>query len=576
MILTAEPSVRPAAAAKRATRFVLLGGTAALASSVRDLLAKPLGFEPEVVSGAPDSLEGLEGEAFLLPLNLEFGLFEKEALAGAVARLRRTAPGLEAHYDDVRLSHPLLVEAFCEVGLRPGLGSAGQVGRRGVLLVAGGEGDPASRAEIYALMRNVWERLGAARGEVAFLRHATPFVRAELERIASEPLEWIVIPAMLERGERFAHLELIVDDQRRNRPEQALLLAEPPVDHPAVAHWVAQRALELWRSKRQNESLRAPSPKRTERTSARRVGESIETGVVGDARDAAELRALLPEAVLDAETVFVKATWHGYATGTFTDPVALDALLEAVPGRVVLLEGHTSSRNDGARVDWSWEDDAREHRAWIRAQEHAYLENTGLAEVIRRHKATYVNVTEEYWDGRCLADASELALDPEFPELAAFVPSVLAENAGAPLISFARFKGPTRLSLSNLFGLIPAPLRARWHGPNASHLARVSCAIAKLYGSIFELYGVVEGLNTAVRWDRRGLYRSRWGNYDLTPRPGLATVSRGVVAADVLAARLQGHDPRKSAYYGAVAATLGLPDEALELELPQEWVRRLS
>ncbi|MEZ5364359.1 MAG: hypothetical protein R2748_18985 [Bryobacterales bacterium] len=75
------------------------------------------------------------------------------------------------------------------------------------------------------------------------------------------------------------------------------------------------------------------------------------------------------------------------------------------------------------------------------------------------------------------------------------MPAVLAENAGAPLLSYARFKGPTRLSLSNLFGLIPAPLRARWHGPNMTHLARVCCALARLYGSIFELYGVViEGL----------------------------------------------------------------------------------
>jgi uncharacterized protein (DUF362 family) len=241
-----------------------------------------------------------------------------------------------------------------------------------------------------------------------------------------------------------------------------------------------------------------------------------------------------------------------------------------------LLEGHTSSRNDAGRLDWDWETEAREHRAWIREQEHAYLEKTGLADVIRRRGATYLNVTEEFWDGRCVADPSAYDVDPEFPELAGFVPSVLAEHAGAPLLSFARFKGPTRLSLSNLFGLIPEPLRARWHGPNASHLARVCCALAKLYGSIFELYGVVEGLNTAVRWDRRGLYRSRWGNYDLTQQPGLATVSRGVAAADVLAARLQGHDPSRSAFYQAVQATLGLPGEALALELPEDWVRRLS
>jgi len=566
-------------------RFLLLGGESALAAAVRQALAKPMGFEPTVEAlpcGAEElgaTLEGGAGEVFLLPLNLEFGLFEKEALSGAVARLRRAAPEIQSHYDDVRLSHPLVIEAFCEAAMRACGAQAAPTDRRGVLVVASGEGDAASRAEIYGLMRNIWERLGAARGEVAFLRHTTPFVRHELERIAPEPLDWIVIPAMLARGERFEHLELIVSDQRRNDPASAFRLAEPPGDHPAVVHWIAQRALDLWRSKRQTESLRTRSAKRESAAPARRVGCSCETGFAADARDAKELRSLLPEAVLDAETVFAKVTWHGYATGTYTDPVALDALLEAVPGRVVLLEGHTSSRNDAGRVEWDWETEACEHRGWIRAQEHAYLEKTGLAEVIRRRGATYVNVTEEYWDGRC-ADVArisdQLVVDSEFPELPGFVPSVMADHAGAPLLSFARFKGPTRLSLSNLFGLIPAPLRARWHGPNLSHVARACCALAKLYGSLFDLYGLVEGLNTAVRWDRRGLYRSRWGNYDLTPQPGLATISRGVVAADVLAARLQGQDPRRSAFYDAVSATLGLPAETLELDLPDDWVRRLS
>ena len=43
------------------------------------------------------------------------------------------------------------------------------------------------------------------------------------------------------------------------------------------------------------------------------------------------------------------------------------------------------------------------------------------------------------------------------PELAGFVPSALMELRGIPMISFARFKGPTRLGLSNLFGLIRTP-----------------------------------------------------------------------------------------------------------------------
>ena len=39
--------------------------------------------------------------------------------------------------------------------------------------------------------------------------------------------------------------------------------------------------------------------------------------------------------------------------GTYTGPLALDLLLGALPGRAVVLEGHTSSRNvGGADIDW--------------------------------------------------------------------------------------------------------------------------------------------------------------------------------------------------------------------------------
>ena len=59
------------------------------------------------------------------------------------------------------------------------------------------------------------------------------------------------------------------------------------------------------------------------------------------------LAEILARVLPPAERYLVKVTWHGYATGTYTGPVALDLLLGALPGRAVLLEGHTSSRNVG-------------------------------------------------------------------------------------------------------------------------------------------------------------------------------------------------------------------------------------
>ena len=63
-----------------------------------------------------------------------------------------------------------------------------------------------------------------------------------------------------------------------------------------------------------------------------------------------------------------------------------------------------------------------------------------------------------------------------------------------------------------------------------------------------------------MRWNRSGLYRSRFGNYDLIANPGLVTLSRGLVAADVLASRLQGQDVRRSAFFAAVFDELGAPE----------------
>jgi hypothetical protein len=79
-----------------------------------------------------------------------------------------------------------------------------------------------------------------------------------------------------------------------------------------------------------------------------------------------------------------------------------------------------------------------------------------------------------------------------------------------------------------------------------------------------------------VRWDRRGLYRSRWGNYDQIPNPGLAVLSEGVVKADVLASRLQGQDVRRSAFFDVVARELGVNDEARRRALPEAWLRKFA
>jgi len=273
------------------------------------------------------------------------------------------------------------------------------------------------------------------------------------------------------------------------------------------------------------------------------------------------LGAVLPER--KPERVLVKVTWHGYATGTYTDPAALDLLLSALPAPAVVLEGHTISRNLGDAA-FDWETEARKNRAWIRQQEAEYLRRTGIHDVLTRHRAEYLNVTEAFWDEDNSGDPAQ------------FVPQALLPLRGCPLLSFAKFKGPTRLGISNLFGLIPLPLRSAWHGPNITWFARACCDVAKSYGSLFELCGMVEGLYSAVHWNRRGLYRSRWGNYDLMLDSGYVTASRGLAAADILASRLQGQDVHRSAFFDVVRSEIGWDFESAEQPLPEDVVRMFT
>ena len=78
----------------------------------------------------------------------------------------------------------------------------------------------------------------------------------------------------------------------------------------------------------------------------------------------------------------------------------------------------------------------------------------------------------------------------------------------------------------------------------------------------------MEAFDSAVRWDRKGLYRSRWGNYDLVLTDGLFTLSEGLVGADLLASRLQGQDVRRSGFYDVVRDRLGWSQIAAEIPLP--------
>jgi hypothetical protein len=523
--------------------------------AVREACARVLGFAPDVRLVPVAAVSAQTGvETLVIPAALDFSLWERDLLGQRIAEERRTHPDNVVYHDDVDPGHPLVVDAL-------GFQAAQALGeippqQCGLILAASGHGDPGSRAQSYRLMRLLWEQMGFARAEVGFLRHVQPFLGHVLERCARETMPWVILFQGQWETEHVEYARVIVENTRRSHSAQ-LHFAQPPGAHPSLAAWYAQRTTRLWQERRARSAARTPSVRNAspETGCIRSFGGGLIARATDQNRLAEVLCRILPQDKI--ERVLVKVTWHGYATGTYTDPAALDLLLGALPARAIVLEGHTSSRNLGG-AQFDWETEARQNRAWIRQQEAEFLRRTGLQEVLARHRAEFVNVTEAFWDE-----------DPEC-DPAKFVPRFLLDFRGCPMLSFAKFKGPTRLGISNLFGLIPLPLRSAWHGPNITWFARACCEVAKNYGSLFELSGVVEALYSAVRWNRQGLYRSRWGNYDLIRDAACITASRGLVAADILAARLQGQDVTKSAFFDVVREQLGWDAEAAEAVLPEE------
>jgi len=571
------------------------------AAALQSFAARALGVAPRVVLGwfaqEPAEVAGehhlrrvLETAAadaavlFVLPCAFELSLYQRTLLGEELSDARRRSPEIAIHHDAVEPAHPLLVECFCDQILQALALRRVPPQQAGVLLVADGQGDPATRADSYRLMRLLWEHGGLARGEVGFVGRAQPFLPQALKRCLADPLEWLLVPQSQWDCRFRAYAQVMLEDHQRAHPQAAgWRLLDPPCDHPAIQAWLEQRLVRLWQEKRARDALRVRSARYEEASTPAGIwtGTSWQppaeasvrptAGIVARTSQVESLAEILARVLPPSEWYLVKVTWHGYAQGTYTSAAALDLLLGALPGRAVLVEGHTSSRNRGG-LAIEWEREADQHRGWIRQQDLVFLQRTGVAQVIAKHKAQYVNVTEAWWDAACAPLAEVQAalgtVELQNPELAGFVPAAIMELRGTPMISFARFKGPTRLGISNLFGLIPHPLRTAWHGAAITDFAAVCCDLAKVYQSIFPLFGLVEAFDSAVRWDRKGLYRSRWGNYDLVLTDGLFTLSEGLTGADILASRLQGQDVARSGFFDVVRQSLGWSADAANLPLP--------
>ena len=291
-------------------------------------------------------------------------------------------------------------------------------------------------------------------------------------------------------------------------------------------------------------------------------------------RDSADLRKLLPSSLTGSETVIVKPNWFSPHPANFTDAHALGLLLEALDGEIIVIEGYTLEKQDGSMkftvdgegVDWKWVMEnpdwgwVKEEGRWeeIRRQDEGFLAKYGFKDLLREHGAVYVNITEEIWAGRTVdpGEVRERVEERYGPvaeeQLYGFMPEALKAHEGAPLVSLGKVKGiggtfPS-LTLKNLFGLIPDPLRSWWHGPGDARLGESIVDIAKIYASYFPLYGVCEAIREATAMRPKGAVKVEWGSYDVVKDLGFAALGGNLMNLDAVTSAIMGVDPSKVSY----------------------------
>jgi uncharacterized protein (DUF362 family) len=318
-------------------------------------------------------------------------------------------------------------------------------------------------------------------------------------------------------------------------------------------------------------------------------------------RDSSDLRRLLPSNLTGSETVIVKPNWFSPHPSNFIDAHALGILLGALDGKVIVIEGYTLEKQDGSmkfnvdgsevnwrwimeNPDWGW---AKEGGRWeeIRRQDEWFLEEHGLRDLLEEHGAEYVNVTEEIWAGRTVdpgevKERVEARYGPVAEEqLYGFMPEPLRAHEGAPLVSLGKVKGiggkfPS-LSLKNLFGLIPDPLRSWWHGPGDARLGESIIDITRVYASYFPLYGVCEALRDATAMNPQGAVKVEWGRYDIVRDLGFAALGGNLMNLDAVTSAIMGVDPSKVSYLTLGEKVFG-PYDGVQVERAKaasgEWI----
>lgn len=281
-----------------------------------------------------------------------------------------------------------------------------------------------------------------------------------------------------------------------------------------------------------------------------------------------ELMQIIDKSLLNSKTIIIKPNWVSTDSADFTDADTLRLLFEILDCRIIIVESYCIARalnllKDGVSFsvgdqivnwrwllqgegwnwlirnpDWGWFRDG-EHWAHLRKEEQVFLDKFGFSELFEEYNVTYINVTEEVWNGRTansndIRGVVESRFHPvQVDKLYGLVPQKLYELKGSTLISLARLKMYASFSMKNLFGMIPDPLRPWWHGIGNRMIAQSILDINKVYHSIFNMFGICEALKGIAYTHPHGVHQGIYsGKYNISKGKGVIVFGSNLVELD--------------------------------------------
>lgn len=287
----------------------------------------------------------------------------------------------------------------------------------------------------------------------------------------------------------------------------------------------------------------------------------------------------------------VKPNWICGDYGHFTDPQVLEWILRFLhsQGKVVLVESY-SGRNMMALPDVKpglrFSEGELER---VRKSEENFLKKTGTKNVIDELGVEYVNVAEEVLAERTVDKGIVKELvEEKYPpvlrdELYAFLPTKLYMLRRGTFISLAKFKVFFTMCTKNTFGLIPEYVGYgsrfhKYHGKADEDLSQNITDINKIYRSIFNVVGIVEGVNSLSYniGQETGRHKAVFGyRYDVLESKGLIYYCDDPLWLDAFVHQQCGKDPVKEEHLQRASKIFRrwpskLTEEANRIEKPLE------